>query len=87
MNFLASIKKVGGKETEKDRVLSADEVKTFLAALHDPESEATKTVRLALRGILLTAQRPGEVSGMMLCGPGPVKIGPHVGATMAAGGL
>jgi len=28
--------------------------------------EATETVRMALKGILLTAQRPGEVAGMML---------------------
>jgi integrase len=66
MNFLAGIKKVGGKEPEKDRVLTADEIKAFLAALDDPEVEATETVRLALKGVLLTAQRPGEVSGMML---------------------
>jgi integrase len=66
MNFLAGIKKVGGKEKEKDRVLTDDQIRAFLAELNDPEAEATEAVRLALRGILLTAQRPGEVSGMML---------------------
>jgi integrase len=66
MNFLAGIKKVGGKEAEKDRVLTADELRAFLAALDDIEVEATETVRMALKGILLTAQRPGEVAGMML---------------------
>lgn len=30
------------------------------------EAEVTETVALALKGILLTAQRPGEVAGMML---------------------
>ncbi len=66
MNFLAGIKKVGGKENEKDRVLTADEIRAFLAALVDPEVETIEIVALALKGILLTAQRPGEVAGMML---------------------
>jgi integrase len=66
MNFLAGIKKAGGKESEKDRVLTADEIRAFLAALVDLEVETTEIVALALKGILLTAQRPGEVAGMML---------------------
>jgi integrase len=66
MNFLAGVKKVGGKENEKDRVLTAEEIRAFLAALIDAEAEITETVRMALQGILLTAQRPGEVAGMML---------------------
>lgn len=66
MNFLAGAKKVGGKERGKDRVLTADELKTFLGALADAKVKATPIVRLALRGILLTAQRPSEVAGMML---------------------
>jgi integrase len=67
-NFLAGLKKVGGKENEKDRVLTPDEIRGFLAALVDAtvEAEITETVALALKGILLTAQRPGEVAGMML---------------------
>jgi integrase len=66
MNFLAGVKKVGGKENEKDRVLTTDELRAFFAALADADVEATETVRMALKGILLTAQRPGEVAGMML---------------------
>jgi integrase len=66
MNFLAGLKKVGGKENEKDRVLTADEIREFWHALVDAELEVTEIVRLALKGILLTAQRPGEVAGMML---------------------
>jgi integrase len=66
MNFLAGVKKVGGKEAEKDRVLTADEIREFLSVLVDPRAEITEIVRLALKGILLTAQRPGEVAGMML---------------------
>ncbi len=63
MNFLAGVKKVGGKETEKERVLTLDELKTFFAALD--KANTVDTVRRALRLILLTAQRPGEVAGMM----------------------
>jgi integrase len=66
VNFLAGVKKVGGKEKEKDRVLTADEIRAFIRALADSEAEVTETVQLALKGILLTAQRPGEVAGMML---------------------
>jgi integrase len=65
INFLAGVKKVGGKERSKDRVLTLDELRAFLAALSDPATKATPTVRLALRGILVSAQRPGEVTGMM----------------------
>lgn len=64
-NFLAGIKKVGGKEAAKTRVLTADELKAFLAVLADEETRATESVRLALGVVLLTAQRPGEVAGMM----------------------
>jgi integrase len=63
VNFLAGLKKVGGKEGEKDRVLTADEIREFCAVLI---VEVTETVQLALKGVLLTAQRPGEVAGMML---------------------
>jgi integrase len=66
VNFLAGLKKVGGKENEKDRVLTADEIRAFLMTLADAEADVTETVQLALKGILLTAQRPGEVAGMML---------------------
>lgn len=66
MNFLAGIKKVGGKEAEKDRVLTLDELKAFFAALDGEKAKTSDTIRRALRLILLTAQRPGEVAGMML---------------------
>jgi integrase len=84
MNFLAGVKKVGGKENEKDRVLTADELRAFLAALVGADVEATEIVRMALKGILLTAQRPGEVAGMMLselhdlAGPAPHWIIPRL---------
>ncbi|MBN8991617.1 MAG: site-specific integrase [Rhizobiales bacterium] len=66
VNFLAGLKKVGGKEREKDRVLTTDEIQEFLTTLVASDFEITETVGLALKGILLTAQRPGEVAGMML---------------------
>ncbi|SRR5216683_105711 len=66
MNFLAGVKRVGGKEKEKDRVLTLDELKAFFAVLDDEDADVTDTVRLALKCVLLTAQRPGEVAGMML---------------------
>lgn len=84
MNFLAGLKKVGGKEAEKDRVLTGDEIRTFLAALDEPDVQTMPTVRTALKLILLTAQRPGEVAGMMrselhdLDGPKPHWIIPAV---------
>ncbi len=50
-----------GKENRKDRVLSADEIKTFWHGLDNADmSENTKR---ALRLILITAQRPGEIAG------------------------
>src|SRR5258708_26287219 len=64
MLVLADVKKVGGKEAEKERVLTLDELKTFFAALD--AANTTDAIRRALRLILLTAQRPGEVAGMML---------------------
>jgi hypothetical protein len=45
MNFLADVKKVGGKERGKDRVLTADELRAFLAALADAKAKAAKVVR------------------------------------------
>jgi len=64
-NFLHGMKKVGGREVEKDRVLTLDELKTFFAILNDEKASITDATRLALKVVLLTAQRPGEVAGMM----------------------
>ncbi|GLR87992.1 tyrosine-type recombinase/integrase [Bradyrhizobium iriomotense] len=65
-NIMAGVKKVGGKERSKDRVLTPAELQSLLAALDDDACKASPIVRLALKGILLTAQRPGEVAGMMV---------------------
>jgi integrase len=53
------------KETARARVLSDDEIKALWAAL-DLEStvDLYRLTKLALKVILLTGQRPGEVAGM-----------------------
>jgi integrase len=48
----------------KDRALSAAEIKTVWNSLATPDISMTLEVRQAIKLILLTAQRPGEVSGM-----------------------
>jgi integrase len=58
--------RVGGKEIEKERVLTLDELKAFFAMLDSEDADVTDTIRLALKCVLLTAQRPGDVTGMML---------------------
>jgi integrase len=49
------------KECERDRVLSAEEVRTFWTGLD--KAPMTKAVRTALRLELVTAQRKGEIAG------------------------
>jgi integrase len=60
-----------GKETQRDRVLSEDEIKTFWDALEwtdsaevddDIKLQMSRGTRLALKLLLLTAQRRGEVA-------------------------
>lgn len=63
-NPLAGARKIGGREKAKDRVLSDQELKVLWAALDDEEAPAALTIRMALRTILLTCARPGEVAGM-----------------------
>lgn len=48
----------------KDRAFSVDEIKTFLKSLNGVDLSMTNEVKRALKLILITAQRPGEVSGM-----------------------
>ncbi len=63
-NVLAGAKKFGGREVAKDRLLSDAEIKTLWWALEDPLSDTSRPIELALRTILLTCARPGEVAGM-----------------------
>lgn len=52
--------------SERERALSMDELKAVWAELLNSESEIGATTRAALRFILTTAQRPGEVAGMLV---------------------
>jgi integrase len=65
VNPFAGVGKPGGKEQAKERNLSADELRAFWCALDAPSTdiEMSRTVRAALKLILVTAQRPGEVAG------------------------
>lgn len=56
------LRKPGGEEASRERVLSRDEIRVVWAALDDPKTKMSLRVRLALKLILATAQRGGEVS-------------------------
>ncbi len=51
------------EEKPKDRALSIAEVKAFWDGLDNPETSMSQKSRLALKLILVTGQRPGEVCG------------------------
>jgi hypothetical protein len=62
-NLLAGVKKIGGKEKSKDRVLTQDELRAFLAVLAEAATRATPIVRLAAPGYPVdrsAAQRSGR---------------------------
>jgi integrase len=53
--------KAPGKETRRDRVLSADEIAVLWRSLDNPEILISQPIRLSLKLQLVTAQRKGEV--------------------------
>jgi integrase len=53
--------KAPGKETRRDRVLSAEEIAALWRSLDDPATAISQPIRLALKLQLATAQRKGEV--------------------------
>jgi integrase len=57
------IDRPGGDEQPKERKLTDDEIRAFWFGLDSDEAKISKPVRLALKLILVTAQRPGEVAG------------------------
>lgn len=63
-NPVAGMKRPGGKEEPKERKLSDDEIRTLWASLDRPDLNITPEIRRAIKLILVTAQRPGEVIGM-----------------------
>lgn len=52
------------KETPRDRALSHDEINTFWTNLNKPDIIMSSDIKSALKLILVTGQRPGEVVGM-----------------------
>lgn len=59
----ASNIKTGIEETPKDRALNESEIQVLWTGLDRRETPMGPQVRLAAKLVLLTAQRPGEVSG------------------------
>jgi integrase len=57
---MAGVERPGGEERPRQRVLSADEVKAFWTKL--PTSDMAEPTRLALKFLLVTAQRRGELT-------------------------
>jgi integrase len=55
-----------GKESSRSRVLTDDEIKTLWTCLdlERTDIDIYRMTKLALKAILLTGQRPGEVAGM-----------------------
>lgn len=64
INPLAGMKRPGGKEKPAERCLTPAEIKTLWAALDAPDLNMTDEMRRAVKLVLVTAQRPGEVIGM-----------------------
>jgi integrase len=56
----AGIERPGGEEKPRKRVLNAEEIRTFWAKLDD--AEMAEPTRLALKLLLVTAQRRGEIT-------------------------
>jgi integrase len=50
------------KETERERTLTDDEIRALWHGL--PKADLTEATRLAIKMLLVTAQRPGEVAGI-----------------------
>lgn len=63
-NPFAGMKRPGGKEEPRERNLSEDEIKILWTALESPKLSITDEIRRALKLVLVTCQRPGEVIGL-----------------------
>jgi integrase len=57
---IAGIERPGGDESPRERVLTSDEIKAFWAKL--PDADMADPTALALRLLLVTAQRRGELT-------------------------
>lgn len=56
------LKNPGGQEQAKERSLNRDEIRHFWRGLDDAKTKISEPIRLALKLILVTAQRPGEIA-------------------------
>ena len=63
-NPFAGMKRPGGKESPRARVLTEAEIKTLWIALDSTRLSISSEIRRALKLVLVTCQRPGEVIGM-----------------------
>jgi len=60
---MAGIERPGGEETKRDRILNDDEIRLFWSKVEDPKAVAmSKSTRLALQLLLVTAQRRAEIT-------------------------
>lgn len=59
---MAGIERPGGEERPRERVLTVDEVKAFWSNVDNPKAEMAAPTRLALKLLLVTAQRRGELT-------------------------
>jgi len=57
---MAGVERPGGEERPRQRVLTADEIRSFWAKLDD--ADMAEPTRLALKFLLITAQRRGEIT-------------------------
>jgi len=57
---MAGVERPGGEESPRERVLSSDEIKAFWSKLS--AADMAEPTRLALKMLLVTAQRRGEVT-------------------------
>lgn len=57
---VAGVERPGGQETARKRVLTADEIRTFWSKIDT--AEMAEPTRLALKLLLVTAQRRGEIT-------------------------
>ena len=62
INPFLGVRPPGGKERSRERWLDWHEIKVFWDALENPEHRIVRRMALALRLILVTGQRPGEVA-------------------------
>lgn len=62
INPFTGVPRPGGEEQSAERWLTADELKAFWSAMDAPDTAISNQVRLGLKLLLVTAQRPGEVA-------------------------